>query len=446
MIKIGNAAGFWGDDIDAPYRLLSSQPDLNYLTLDYLSEVSMSIMAIQREKNMQLGYAEDFLYVIDTLLPLWEHGSKCKVITNAGGLNPRGLADQCRNILAKEGFNLKIAVIEGDDVLKQVLEDSKNSLLKNLDTKFDVEDVLPRLVTANAYLGAEPIVKALELGADIVIAGRIADPSLTVGPCMYHYKWKKENYNELAGATIAGHLIECGTQVTGGISTHWMEIPNVDNIGYPVAEINEKGEVVITKPPGTGGEVSERTVKEQLLYEIGDPNQYLSPDVSVSFLGLKVKQVGENRVEITGAKGSKPPSTLKVSMTYRDGYKTEANLALFGENAYEKGHKAGDAVLKKVRDAGFKLSHTCVEAIGGGDIAPPFIHPKSLECLLRIAARSLDKEALEYLSKQIAPLVTFGPQGLTGYTTGRSKIRPVFGYWPCLIDAKNVKTKVQILD
>lgn len=446
MIKIGNAAGFWGDDIDAAHRLLSGQPDLDYLTLDYLAEVSMSIMAIQREKDSTMGYAGDFLYVVQTLLPLWDQGLKCKVITNAGGLNPRGLADLCMREIAREGLGLKIAIIEGDDVLMQVLKAHDRPQFANLETKEPLTSILPRLVTANAYLGAKPIAQALKLGADIVIAGRIADPSLTVGPCLYHYNWKLTDYDQIAGATIAGHLIECSTQVTGGIATDWLSLPQVDNIGFPIAEISSDGTTVITKPQRTGGAVTERNVKEQLLYEIGDPSRYLSPDATVSFLELKVTQEGPDRVRVTGAKGSAPPETLKVSATYRAGYKTEACLALFGDNIHEKGKKAGKIVLDKVKTAGFDLSDVCIETIGAGGVVPGINKNQSLECMLRIAARSESKDALDYLGKQIAPLVTAGPQGTTGYTSGRPHVRPVFGFWPCLIDRKDVEVKVELFE
>lgn len=441
-MKVGNTCGFWGDDPDASRRTLAIQPDLDYLTLDYLAEVSLSIMAIQKEKDPSLGYARDFVAVLKSLIPYWKKGGKCKIITNGGGLNPEGLANACQTILKDEGINLKVGVITGDNVLPFLLEDPKNPLYSNLDSK---EKCPPDFVTANAYLGAKSIAIALNLGADIVISGRIADPSLTLGPCIYHYRWAHDAYDKLAGGTIAGHLIECGTQVTGGIATDWLDIPDLETIGYPIAEIFEDGSCMITKPKGTGGRVSERIVKEQLLYEIGDPANYKSPDVTVSFLNLSVKEVEKDRVLVEGALGQPPSFYFKVSATYRAGFKAEGTLAFFGEKAVQKARRAGEIVFARVAEKGYILEKTLIETIGGGDaVVPGFDKLNTHECLLRLSVQDSRKEALEVFVKQIAPLVTSGPQGTTGYISGRSEIRPVFGFWPCLIEASKPKIHIDI--
>ena len=438
-MKVGNTCGFWGDDSDASRRTLELAPDLDYLTLDYLAEVSLSIMAIQQEKDPSLGYARDFIAVFKSLIAYWKSGGKCKVITNGGGLNPEGLARACQKIVQEEGLGLKIGVISGDNVLPFILEEPANPLYANLDNK---ELSLPKFVTANAYLGAKPIAIALNLGADIVISGRIADPSLTLGPCLYHYKWAHDAYDRLAGATIAGHLIECGTQVTGGIATDWLDIPNPETIGYPIAEIFEDGSCIISKPKGTGGRVSERIVKEQLLYEIGDPANYKSPDVTVSFLNLSVKEVENDRVRVEGAIGSPPSFYLKVSATYRAGFKAEGTLAFFGENAAKKAQRSGEIILSRSGP----LEKTLIETIGAGNAVVPGFENKNVhECLLRLSVQDSRKEALEKFVKQIAPLVTSGPQGTTGYISGRPDIRPVFGFWPCLIEASKPKVTINIL-
>lgn len=441
-LKIGNGAGFWGDDIDAPARLLAGEPDLDYLTLDYLAEVSMSIMAIQREKKSQEGYAGDFLDVFRSLIPFWKKGSPCKVVTNAGGLNPQALGQVCLQELNAAGIKRKIAVISGDNVLPQLK--AKPELFTHLDTHVPLTSIMTELVTANAYLGASSIAEALALGADIVISGRIADPSLTVGPCLHHFGWK--DYSLLAQATIAGHLIECGTQVTGGISTDWLAQPHPDLMGFPVVEINENGSFIITKPSGTGGAVTERTVKEQLLYEISDPACYLSPDVQVSFLGLSVKQQALNRVEVKGAIGKAPTDYYKVSATYRAGFKAEGYLTFFGENVVEKARRGAEVIISKVKQAGYDLAKTQIDVIGAGAVVPGIesVH-SSTECTLRIAVFDPRKEAVERFSKQIAPLVTSGPQGTTGYTSGRPVVRHVFGFWPCLIARSAVKPQVELL-
>ena len=451
-VTIGNAQGFWGDSPGAAARLVQQWPDLDFLTLDYLSEVSMSIMAIQREKDPQAGYAKDFLEVVKTLIPLWKEGARVRIVTNAGGLSPLACAEECAGILRAAAFrSWKIGVVYGDDVLSILSNDLNNGDYQNLETHEHLEAIKSRLITANAYLGAHPIAKALEEGADIVITGRVADPSLTVGPCVASFNWSWQDYDKIAGATIAGHLIECGTQVTGGVSTNWLGIPDPANMGFPVVEVSSDGTFVITKPERTGGIVSEQTVKEQLLYEIGDPDNYLSPDITASFLSLKLHTLGPNRIRIEGAKGKPPPEKYKVSATYRDGYKVEGFLSVFGRDAALKARRCGEVILEKVHQAGFPpLSRTSIECLGALDIVPGVFDKgdveKSLECVLRIAAADPNKEALEYLAKEIAPLITSGPQGVTGYTSGRPHVREVFGYWPCLINQQLVNPEVKMIE
>lgn len=447
MIKIGNGAGFWGDDIDAGGELLRLVPDLDFLTLDYLAEVSLSIMAAQRAKDSSLGYAKDFLHVVKTLLPLWKEGLHCKVVTNAGGLNPRALATLCQRMLEAEKLPLKVAFIEGDDVAEALLRDPENPLFKNLDSGASLSSVSQCLVTANAYLGARPIADALSMGAHLVITGRVADPSLTVAPCLYHFGWLDTAYDEIAGATVAGHLIECGAQVTGGIATDWLDYCFDGGVGFPIAEVNEDGTFVITKPSQSGGAVNERTVKEQLLYEIGDPDCYLSPDITASFLSLKVREIAPNRVEVKGAKGRPPPLSFKVSATYRAGFKVEAYLALFGDDLVEKSKKAADILFKKVKRAGYSLEEVFVEVVGAGAIVPGISSRSTpLEAMMRFSLRANEKEPLEYFAKQIAPLVTAGPQGTTGYINARAEALPLFGFWPCLIDRKEVVPHVRLVN
>lgn len=437
MLKIGNAQAFWGDSPSAPLKLATQQPDLDFLTLDYLAEVSLSIMAVQREKEPQAGYARDFVDVVKSLIPLWKQGSPLRIVTNAGGLNPVACADACRKLLQEADCEKLIVAVTGDDVLHRLKEDPQNPLYANLDTSEPLTTIVDRIVAANAYLGAQKIAVALQQGAQIVITGRVADPSLTVGPAMAHYGWALNDFDKIAGATIAGHLIECGTQVTGGISTDWLSLENPSQLGFPVVEIAADGNCTITKPTGTSGSVTLQTVKEQLLYEIGDPDRYLSPDATVSFLSLKLEEVGKDRVLLTGAKGKPPPKTLKVSAAYRDGFKVEGMLAIIGPDAANKARRCGEIVLQRVREAGYELARSHIECLGHGDLVPGVLKPPSdlPECILRIAAADPRKEALECLAKELAPLVTSGPQGTTGYISGRPKVRPLFGYWPCLIKA-----------
>lgn len=446
-VLIGNASGFWGDDIAAPLRLVQQCPTLDYLTLDYLAELSLSIMAIQREHDPTAGYARDFVGVVQSLAPLWRQGRTFKLVANAGGLNPLGCAQACLEVLQAAGCHgLRIGVITGDDILP-LMQDDSASQYENLETREPISGVRDRLVTANAYLGCQPIVEALQSGAQLVISGRVADPSLTVAPCAFHHGWSLSDYSRLAGATVAGHLIECGTQVTGGISTRWLEMPDPAHIGFPIAEVDEQGDCIITKPPGTGGRVNEETVKEQLLYEIGDPANYLSPDATVSFMALSVEEKEIDRVRVAGALGSAPPPTYKVSACYRDGYRSEGQLIVVGPDAPAKAKRCGEIILQRVRDAGYDLERSLIECLGTGDVAPGFSPRLGLrELVLRICVADQRREAVERFTKELAPLVTSGPPGITGYATGRPHVRPVFGYWPCLVGCDRVTPRVSILE
>nr|MBA3604153.1 DUF1446 domain-containing protein [Parachlamydiaceae bacterium] len=303
-----------------------------------------------------------------------------------------------------------------------------------------------------AYLGAAPLVELLKAGADIVITGRVADPSLTVAPCIVHHGWSLDDYDRIAQATVAGHLLECGTQVTGGVSSDWLthfsSVQEAANCSFPFVEMSSDGTFVITKPDAGAGRVDEQTVKEQLLYEIGDPGEYLSPDAKVSFLGIQLENVGNNRVRVSGAQGQAPTSTYKVSATYKNGYKTEAMLAIFGPEANVKAKLCGEIILQRVADAGFKIEKSLVECLGCGDVVGgvvPNVGKNTLECVLRVAVADSRREALECFAREIAPLVTSGPQGITGYTSGRPHLRQVFGYWPCLVERINVTPRIQIV-
>ena len=443
LLKIGNASGFWGDRVDASYELATQQPDLDYITLDYLAEVSLSIMAIQQQKDKSLGYAKDFIEVIKSLIPLWKKGSKIKIVTNAGGLNPRGCAEACKSILNET--DLKIGIVTGDDVLAKMKEEPDRDCFNHLDSHKPLKEVFSSLRTANAYLGARSIRDALIQGADIVITGRVTDPSLTVGPCMAHFGWKWEDYDKIASATIAGHLIECSTQVTGGISTQWLNIPDPAHIGYPFIEMDQEGTFVITKPEGTSGMVTIETVKEQLLYEIGDPGNFLGPDVTTSFLSLKLENQGTNRIKVSGAKGSPPTKMYKVSATYFAGYKAEGMLGIFGRDAEIKARRCGEIILQRLHDAGYDYEQSLIECLGSHGIVPG-IFPGSVDAkegLLRISVADKQEKAVERFAKEIAPLVTSGPQGTTGYTSGRPHVRPIFGYWPCLIPKDDIVPRME---
>lgn len=441
-IKIANASAFWGDQPDAAARLVTACPDLDFLTLDYLAEVSLSIMASMREKDPTAGYARDFLNVLRSLTPFYISGGKTRIVTNAGGLDPvacaRAVCDELRRVHLR---HLRVAVVTGDDVLAAV--SANPGQFANLETQARLSSVADRLVTANAYLGATAIAAALRAGADIVITGRVADPSLVVGPCLAHFGWADDEYDRIAGATVAGHLIECGTQACGGFSTDWLELPGVEDIGFPLVEIADDGSCVVTKAAGTGGAVTVQTVKEQLLYEIGDPGDYLSPDAVVSFLTLAVEQLGPDRVRISGATGRPPRATYKVSATYRDGFKAHGQLTVFGHDAVKKARHAGEALLRKLAGRGVVFRETLIECLGTGasvrGIASRMSDTHLVETVLRISVAAANEEPIARFAQEVASLVTWGPQGVTGYATGRPKVLPVFGYWPCLISRTQVR-------
>ncbi|MCS7033948.1 MAG: DUF1446 domain-containing protein [Phycisphaerae bacterium] len=447
-LRIGNAQGFWGDDSDAPARLVS-RASLDVLTLDYLAEVSMSILARQKSRDASLGYARDFLDVLKSLIPFLRDGGK--VITNAGGLNPRECSTAATGVLRDAGLSgVRIGIVSGDDVLPEIrsaLEaDPHTHRFAHLESAQPISTIADRLVTANAYIGAAPVVRCLSEGAQIVIGGRIADPSLTVAPAMAHFGWSETDWDRIAGATIAGHLIECGTQSVGGISTHWMEI-NHDDIGFPIVEITADGSCTLTKPDGTGGEVSERTVKEQLLYEIGDPGNYRSPDATVSFLRLRLKQDGPDRVRITGASGGPPTGSYKVSATYKAGYRASGMLTIVGRGAVAKAREAAAVVERKLRRDNKLPQRWWVECLGSGDASLGLLGRREdlSETVLRISVADERRDIVEHFTKQMIPLVTAGPQGTTGYAEGRPTVREAFAYWPCLIERHRVKLSTEVI-
>lgn len=448
VVKIGNSQGFWGDQAGAGAALLSQQPDLDFLTMDYLAEVSLSLLAVQKERAPSLGYARDFIQELSLLIPFWEKGSQVKVVANAGGLNPLGCACACVEVLKDSScLPKKIAVVLGDDVLPLVKTEGN---YPNLDTGEAIDAIRENLVSANAYLGAKPIVEALNQGADIVITGRVADPSLTAACSAAYFQWDLMDYDKIAQATVAGHLIECGTQATGGISTNWLSVPSPEKMGYPVVEIEAFGDFVITKPQNSGGVVNEQTVKEQLMYEIGDPDHYLSPDVDLSLLKLKLEPISQNRVKISGAIGRPPPKEYKASVAYRDGYTAEAMVALFGTDLKKKAYRAGEIVVERVKRAGFNLENVNIECIGSGDIVKgvvPQVPDRILrEGMLRICVKDSRKDAVDCFTKSIAPLVTSGAQGITGYFKARPKVQQVFGFWPCLIERRHAAPRVEFLE
>jgi hypothetical protein len=447
-IRIGNGCGFWGDNLDAPI-LLAQQGPLDYLTLEYLAELTMSILALQKQRNPEAGFAGDFLDVLERLCPLLRDRPHLKIITNAGGMNPAACAARARAVLDRAGLSDRvIGIVSGDDLLPrldQLL--SEGHALANLDAGTPLTTIRDRVVSANAYLGARPIVEALEQRASVVITGRVADASLTLAPAVREFRWRWDDWDRLAAGTVAGHLIECGAQATGGLWCNWHEAGDLANVGYPIAEIEAGGDFRLTKPPGTGGAVNRETVSEQLLYEVGDPAAYLTPDVVADFTAVTLDEIGPDTVRVQQARGKPATETYKVSIAYRDGYTASGTLVIFGGNAPAKGRRAGEMLLDRLRRAGVEPQQSSIECLGAGDCVPGIVPAggQPPEVVLRVSVRDPRKAVVDRFTKEFAPLVTSGPPGVTGYTTGRPAVREVFAYWPALLAKQAVVPEVRVL-
>jgi hypothetical protein len=446
-LRIGNGAGFLGDQLDAPRRLVEGA-ELDYLTLEYLAELTMSILARKREKDPRAGYADDFLDVMRSLLPAWRTQPQVRIVTNAGGMNPRGCAEALGSLLVEANLaDVQIGMVTGDDLLGRLgALQQAGCRFENLDTGQPLSELKQPIVSANAYLGAREIAACLGAGARIVITGRVADASLTVGPAMHHFGWQWNDWQRLAGASVAGHLIECGAQSTGGYSHRWQSL-DLANVGYPIAEIEADASCVLTKPNGSGGIVDRQSVASQLVYEIGDPRHYLTPDVDVDFTTVEIEEIGPNRVAVRGASGNPAPSTLKVSLAYRAGYTASGQLLVYGRDCVAKAQACGEMILRRLQSAGYEFDRTLVECLGAGEGVPGLKEPPAdvREVMLRVSVSDPRREAVERFTKEFAPLVTSGPAGLAGYASGRSAARPMFAYWPTLVPRDRIEANWQVL-
>ncbi len=446
-IRIGNGCGFWGDNVDAPL-LLARSGRLDYLTLEYLAELTMSILALQRQRDPQAGYATDFLDVLESLTPILRTQPQLKIITNAGGMNPSACAAKAAAILEIAGLtDRRIATVDGDNLhgdLDQLIE--RGDLLSHMDSGEPLTSIRDKVVSTNAYLGARPIAEALRMGASLVITGRVADASLTVGPAVFELGWAWDQWDSLAAGTVAGHLIECGAQVTGGLWCNWKDAPDMANVGYPIAEINAEGVIQITKPPQSGGRVNTETVTEQLLYEVGDPAAYMTPDVVADFTSVSLADSGRDTVTVNGSRGSPATDTYKVSIAYRDGFMSSGTLTIFGPDAMSKARQTGEMILARLERCGMKPQHSNIECLGVGECVPGVVPPHSdvPEVVLRVSVRDARRKIVERFAKEMAPPVCSGLPGTTGYTGGRPPVREIFSYWPALIAKSAVKPRVEI--
>jgi hypothetical protein len=424
-VRIGGASGFWGDSaVGAPQ--LVQRGAIDYLVFDYLAELTMSILAAARAKDPAAGYATDFVAVAMKSVLRDVAAQGIRVISNAGGMNPAGCARALAKLAGDTGVSLRIAVVEGDDVLPLV------PALREQDEREIASGapLPPRLASANAYLGALPIVRALERGADVVITGRCVDSAVTLAPLMHEFGWSADDYDRLAAGSLAGHLIECGCQATGGLYTDWEAVPRWEDIGYPILECTEDGSFVVTKPRGTGGLVTPPVLAEQLLYEIGDPAAYVLPDVVCDFTDVRLAIDGEDRVRVTGARGSAPTDRYKVSATWADGYRSSAQLTIIGIDAARKAQRTGEAILARTRGIFEALglpdyTATHIEALGAESVYGPHARATATrEVVLRVTVHHPSREALEIFTREVAPAGTSWSPGTTG-ASGRPSVSPL---------------------
>ncbi len=448
MIRIGNGQGFWGDSVDAPVHMVEDGP-LDFLGLDYLAEVTMSIMQKLKGRNPQAGYATDFVEFMERVLPTMKKNG-VRIVANAGGVNQeackQALFAAARNARVKK---LRVGTVGGDDILDELPSlVKKGVLLNNMDDGRPLTDILDRVLSANVYLPTRGMVDALDDGADVVLTGRCTDPGLTLAPMMHSFGWAWDDWDRLAAGTVAGHIIECGAQCTGGNFSRWWEIKGWDRIGYPLVEVSDDGSFVVTKHAGTGGLVSVDTVAEQLVYEMGNPQAYITPDVVADFTSIKLTAAGRNRVRVSGIKGAPATDSYKVSMSYRDGYKSTGQLTISGPDALAKAKVCAKALWGRLKRAGFTYEKTrteyvgvnsCHEGITGEEMETP-------EVVLRVSVKDPDRNKVNRFGREIAPLVTSGPPGVTGFAGGRPKATEAIGFWPALIPKELIRLDVRTED
>ncbi|MCP1337709.1 acyclic terpene utilization AtuA family protein [Futiania mangrovi] len=447
IVRIGGGAGFWGDTPEGPAQLVRDG-GIDYLILDYLAEITMSILARMKAKKPELGYATDFVSHVMAPLAHEIAAKGIKVVTNAGGVNPDACKAALEAAFAEAGVPLKVAVVHGDD-----LSDRVDALRAKGTREMFTGAALPaKLTSVNAYLGAFPIAQALARGADVVVTGRCVDSALALGPLIHEFGWRETDHDLLSAGSLAGHILECGTQTTGGIFTDWEEIEGWDRMGFPVAECAGNGSFVLTKPEGTGGKVTTRTVAEQMVYEVGDPASYVLPDVTCDWRGVTLTQEGPDRVRVSGAKGRAPTRSYKVSATYPDGWRASVTMMIAGRDAVAKAERVGAAILARatrlMAAAGHPgFSETSIEVLGAETLYGPASRARDArEVILKIGVRHASREALDIFAREIYPAATAMAQGITGFAGGRPTPQPVVRLFSFLADKADVPVEIEIGD
>jgi hypothetical protein len=450
-VRVASGQGFWGDLLTAPVNQVRGG-QIDYLMLDYLAEVTMSILQKQRARDASAGYARDFVQLMREILPDCVE-KNIKVTANAGGVNVEGCAEAVREVAKDLGLSgkFKIGIVTGDDILGKLDEFlDRGVAITNMDTGESLASIRDKVQSANVYLGAKPLVDALGLGAQIVIGGRLTDTGLTLAPLMHEFGWTFEDWDKIAAGTIAGHIIECGGQCSGGnCQFDWESIPDLADIGFPIVEAAPNGEFIVTKHEGTGGRISIPSIKEQLLYEMGDPHSYITPDVVADFTTINLAEDGENRVKVFGIKGNPNTDFYKVSIAYSAGWKAVGTLVYAYPDAYAKARAADKILRARLERLGLKFDVILTEFVGvnatHGHLAgePP---PDIPEVQLRFGVRGQNKADVERFTKELAPLILTGPPAVTGFAGGRPKVEEIMAYFPALIPKTLIETKVSVID
>jgi Acyclic terpene utilisation family protein AtuA len=449
-VRIAAGQGFWGDLPEAPVRQIQGGP-IDYLMLDYLAEVTMSIMQKQKARDPNAGYARDFVPLMKEILSACVERN-IKVIANAGGVNVEGCANAVADVARELGLSgkVRIGIVTGDDILGRIDDFIARGIeLWNMDTNEPLATVRDRIQSANAYLGAAPIVRALDQGAQVVITGRATDTGLTLAPMIHEFGWAGDDWDKLAAGTVAGHIIECGAQCSGGNCQYeWQTIPDLANIGFPIAEASADGTFVITKHQGTGGRVNIPSIKEQLVYEMGDPHAYITPDCVADFTTIQLADDGPDRVRVFGIKGQPATGSLKVSISYSSGYKAVGTLVYAWPDAYAKA-KAADKILRaRLERLGLRFDQILTEFVGANATHGPLAGepPADLaELQLRVGVRSNDRSSVERFTREIAPMILTGPPAVTGFAGGRPKVEEIVAYWPALIPKSEISADVKLI-
>ena len=451
QIRIAAGQGFWGDLLTAPIDQVRKGP-IDYLMLDYLAEVTMSILQKQRQRDRNAGYAKDFIDLMREILPDCVE-KNIKVIANAGGVNVNGCAEALKTVVEEKSYSgkVRIGIIEGDDILPRLDELMGDGVqFINMDTGESLENIRDKVQSANVYLGAAPVVEALDKGAQIVVGGRLTDTGLALAPMVHEFDWSFDDFDKIAAGTIAGHIIECGAQSSGGNCQYdWQNIPDLANVGFPIVEATASGDFIVTKHDGTGGRVNIQSIREQLLYEMGDPKAYITPDVVADFTTIRLEDAGTDRVRVHGIKGNPRTDFFKVSIAYSAGWKAVGTLVYSYPDAYEKAKAADQILRERLERLGlqFDLIHTefvGVNATHGHLSGEP--RKDIPEVQLRVGVRGQRKEDVTRFTKELAPLILTGPPSVTGFAGGRPKVEEIMAYFPALIPKASIQTQVTILE